>query len=186
MQRHKQDFIRMHSYPGMVAIVGTYAQGRANFMSAGWHSYLSIDPPMYGVAIAKERHTHQRIHETRRFSINFLPCDKAHFIKFFGTTSGKDTDKTKVLDAAWSLENDQYAHLDCAYLTYACELENTVPTGDHDWFIGTITSCYNPPDIFDQEGLPDLTALNIPLYLGRSTFLKADEHTHRQTVEHTS
>jgi hypothetical protein len=39
----------MHSYPGMVALVTSKFQTEANIMSAGWHSYISYEPPFMGL-----------------------------------------------------------------------------------------------------------------------------------------
>lgn len=85
----------MHSYPGMVALVTSYWNGKQNIMAAGWHTYISYDPPIYGVAIAKERYTHHLVENSKAFAINFVSERFAHYIQQSGTLSGKKTTNSK-------------------------------------------------------------------------------------------
>jgi len=171
----KIDRVKMHSYPGMVAVVGTYGQDSPNFMAAGWHAFLSIDPPMYGVAVGRERFTYQCLQHKQQFTINFLPASHAEFIQLAGSVSGEDVNK--VDEAGMQIEEAetvQAPYLKDAYLTYECTINNMVTTGDHDWVIGDITACHVDEDLFQEDGLPNFEKLNIPLYLGRSTYVTLD------------
>lgn len=178
----RKDHVKMHSYPGMVAVVGVYSEGQVNFMAAGWHSYVSMDPAMYGVAIGRGRHTYKMVKQAEMFSINFLPCDEAPFIQYSGSVSGNDVSKVDNFGQKWRLEQDIYPVLSEAYLAYECEVQQIVPTGDHDWVIGDITSCFYDEKYFGEDGLPNFEQLNIPLYLGRSTYLKLDEKVERKEI----
>lgn len=77
----KQDYVKMHSYPSMVAVVGVMAEDGPTFMAAGWHAYISMAPPMYGVAIGRQRFTYDKVVHTGRFTINFLPFKETAFIQ---------------------------------------------------------------------------------------------------------
>lgn len=63
----------MHCYPGMVAIVTVSHNGEDNVMAAGWHSYISFTPPIYGVAIGPERHTYQLVKMKEPLRLTFYP-----------------------------------------------------------------------------------------------------------------
>ncbi|MFD1733971.1 flavin reductase [Deinococcus malanensis] len=45
-------------YPGTVALVTAEHSGTRNVLSVGWHTALSADPPLYGVAVGRERGSH--------------------------------------------------------------------------------------------------------------------------------
>ncbi|MFD1736604.1 flavin reductase family protein [Bacillus salitolerans] len=91
----------MHSYPGMVSLVTSHFQGALNIMAAGWHTYLSYEPAIYGVAIAKERHTHSLVKESGEFAVHFMPGHFADKIQQSGTLSGKDTQKLETLNLVY-------------------------------------------------------------------------------------
>lgn len=60
-------------YPGTVALITAAHDGQRNVMAAGWHTALSADPPLYGVAVGRERATHALIRAGGTFGVNFLP-----------------------------------------------------------------------------------------------------------------
>ena len=64
-------------YPGTVALVTAEHAGTRNVLSVGWHTALSAEPPLYGVAVGRERATHPLIVESGRFGVNFLPFAQA-------------------------------------------------------------------------------------------------------------
>jgi len=61
-----------HAYPKLVNIVGTSYNGKINFMAVAWHTYLSFDPPLYGISIAPKRYTYKLLKESQEFNCNFL------------------------------------------------------------------------------------------------------------------
>ena len=165
----------MHSYPGMVALVTVSHNGEGNIMSAGWHSYISYDPPIYGVAIGRERHTYLLLNEAGMFAIYFLRFEIANFIQQAGVYTGFNTNK-------FEKGNMQYTKglltnapiLKDAYIAYECEVMDRNTYGDHDWFVGKIVQFYRDNDLFHDNGLPNLDELSIPLYLGRSMYTCVD------------
>ncbi|MGM7703183.1 flavin reductase family protein [Pseudalkalibacillus sp. Hm43] len=173
--RKPTDQMVMHSYPGMVAIVTVSYNGEDNVMAAGWHSYISYDPAIYGVAIGRERHTHQLVKNAGSFAINFLPYEKAEFIQQSGSYSGSDTDKFELGGISFDRGITTDAPiLHDAYVAYECKTIDVNSYGDHDWFVADITKFYRDDTLFNEKGLPDFEKLEIPLYLGRSRYLRAD------------
>lgn len=166
----------MHSYPGMVALVTAKWNGEQNIMAAGWHSYISYDPPIYGVAIAKERYTHHLIENSREFAINFVPEKFAHYIQQSGMLTGKKHNKFEEL----KMEYDQGRTVSApilkeAYIAYECKVMDQRTYGDHDWFVGEMTGFYKDGALFAENGLPNWDELSIPLYLGRSQYMLANK-----------
>lgn len=174
----------MHSYPGMVALVSVSHKGEHNIMAAGWHTYISYDPPIYGVAIGRERHSYQLVKEAGKFAINFVPFEKAELIQQAGVYSGSEHDKFEKSNIRFhhgSVTNSPV--LKDAYIAYECEVIDRHTYGDHDWFVANIVRFYRDDEKFLANGLPDFEKLSIPLYIGRSTYAKVDKDT--QFVTHT-
>ncbi len=176
--RQPTDKTVMHSYPGMVALVTVSIDGEENIMAAGWHSYISYDPPIYGVAIGRERYTYELVKKAGAFAINFLPMEKAEFIQQSGVYSGAKTNKFEV-------GNMPYDHgvktgapiLRDAYVAYECLTIDVNSYGDHDWFVGEIIQFYRDDKKFLENGLPNFNELSIPLYLGRSTYTSVNKNS---------
>ncbi|CAM3790104.1 flavin reductase family protein [Mesobacillus thioparans] len=161
----------MHSYPGMVALVTVSHKGVKNIMAAGWHTYISYEPPIYGVAIGRERHTYQLVKEAGKFAINFVPFENAALIQQAGVYSGSNIDKFETMNIRFehgSLTNSPI--LSDAYIAYECEVIDRNSYGDHDLFVANIVQFYKDQNQFLENGLPNFKKLCIPLYLGRSQY----------------
>lgn len=174
----------MHSYPGMVALVTVSYKDKTNIMAAGWHSYISFDPPIYGVAIGRERYTYDLVKNAGCFAINFLPYEKATFIQQAGVHSGESLDKF----ANGKMLYEQGITIDApiirdAYVAYECKTIDSNSYGDHDWFVGDISQCYRDEELFLDNGLPDFDKLEIPLYLGRSKYARLDRDSSVSTYK---
>ncbi|WP_246940480.1 flavin reductase family protein [Bacillus pinisoli] len=169
MLRSRQETV-MHSYPGMVALVTSSSEGKENIMAAGWHSYISYEPAIYGVAIAKERYSHSLISSSKEFGINFIPGHLAAFIQESGTLSGHEENKLAKLNYIKG-ETIDCPILSDAYVAYECKVIDQRTYGDHDWIVGEITRFHKDDSKFLDNGLPNFTELTIPLYVGRSQYL---------------
>ncbi|CAG9619364.1 flavin reductase family protein [Sutcliffiella rhizosphaerae] len=166
----------MHSYPGMVALVTASWNGQQNIMAAGWHTYISFEPPIYGVAIAKERFSHHLIRNSGEFAINFVGKDYAHYNQTSGTITGKVHNKFESLNIQYEQgKTIQAPILKEAYIAYECKVMDKQTYGDHDWFVGEMTGFYKDEGLFRKDGLPDLDKLSIPLYMGRSQYFIAND-----------
>jgi flavin reductase (DIM6/NTAB) family NADH-FMN oxidoreductase RutF len=166
----------MHSYPGMIALVTVSHDGEENIMAAGWHSYISYEPPIYGVAIGRERHTYSLLKKAGKFAINFVPLEKANLIQEAGVYSGANVNKFDIGHIGFNkgvATNAPILH--DAYVAYEMEIIDCQSYGDHDWFVGNITHFYRDNDKFLDNGLPNFEKLSIPLYLGRSLYTCVDK-----------
>jgi flavin reductase (DIM6/NTAB) family NADH-FMN oxidoreductase RutF len=172
--RTKVDHTVMHSYPGLVALVTVKANEKKNIMAAGWHTYISYEPPMYGVAIGRERYTYELIKEAGMFAINFLPFEKAEEIHKAGILTGAKTDKLATLSFEEGVETGAPILKD-AYVAYECKTNDINTYGDHDFFVADLVGFYRDEECFLENGLPNLTKLSIPLYLGKSKYMKLDD-----------
>lgn len=164
-------------YPGTVALVTVRHAGTRNVMSAGWHTALSADPPLYGVLIGRERATHPLVSASGRFALNFLRASFARAVQGAGVLSLSDgTDKFAALKL--TEDADEPLALREAYLTYLCDVHDVVVTGDHGLFVGRVREVVYDPDAYDEQFLLRGVA---PVYLGRSTYVTLDGRAGRTT-----
>ncbi|MGO4889672.1 flavin reductase family protein [Anaerobacillus sp. MEB173] len=173
----------LHCYPGLVALVTAKWNDEKNIMAAGWHSYMSYAPPIYGVAVGKERHTHHLIAKSKQFAIQFVPAKLAHYIETAGGFSGRDVDKFERLNIAYQ----QGETIDCpilseSYAVYECQVKDILPYGDHDWIVGDITKFHHDEVAFDGM-LPNLEKVQLPIYLGQSQYIIANHETKLTRIE---
>ena len=159
-------------YPGTVAVVTTAHAGERNVMSAGWHTALSAEPPLYGVAFGRTRHSHGLALAGGAMGVHFLPFERADAIAGVGSVSGRDgVDKF----ARFGLASDPGTVLDVpilrdAYLAYECRVTVVHATGDHDLVVGEVLAIHHRPEAFDARRLLDPGRVRAAVYYGRSLF----------------
>ena len=127
-------------YPEQVVIaIAKDAAGRANPVTLGWTMIVSGTPPMMAIAVAKKHYSIEAITHSKSFTIAFPSAEMAEAALFFGSRSGRDTDKFAEFDCktapAKSIDSVLLAD---AVANFECTLESQVPAGDHIVFIGQI------------------------------------------------
>jgi len=163
-------------YPKLVVIVTAASQGKANAMTAAWHSSISVNPPLYGVSISPKRFTYQLITESKEFGVNFIPLEKASIAAFIGGTSGQKMDKFGRLN----IEKEKPLRtgvpiLKDAYAAYECKLVDNKLYGDHIWMVGEIIAVHFLQEAFTSEGILDLNRIKPLLYLGSEFYATTDK-----------
>jgi flavin reductase (DIM6/NTAB) family NADH-FMN oxidoreductase RutF len=159
-------------YPGTVAVITSAHEGRRNVMSAGWHSALSSEPALYGVALGRTRHTHALVLASGAFAVHFLPFERADAIAGVGSVSGRDgLDKFARFGLAASVGTVlDVPILHDAYVAFECRVRAVHETGDHDWVVGEVVALHHRPDAFDERRMLDTGNVRPAVFYGRSTF----------------
>ena len=86
-------------YPEQVVIaIAKDKTGRANPITLGWTMIVSGNPPMMAIAVAKTHYSIEAIEHSRCFTISFPSSEMADAALFFGSHSGRDTDKLAEFD----------------------------------------------------------------------------------------
>lgn len=131
-------------YPEAVHLVIVKTpDGRYNPMSASWVMFTSLEPRMIAVSIGFQRYTYELIRSAGAFVIATPSDTMAEEVAFFGSNSGRDMDKLKELGTAVQPASE----IDCillsdACLNYECIVDDSVKSGDHMIFTGTIVATH--------------------------------------------
>ena len=127
--------------PMPVALVGTLAEGRANFMAAAWITRVTIKPPRIGVGINHRQWTHGRIQETGAFSLCFPGPELVEKTDYCGLASGRNADKSGVFDVYYGDTPGAPLIRECP-LCFEVVLDQAVDLATHTFFIGEIKAVW--------------------------------------------
>jgi len=159
-------------YPRLAAIITSRSGAKADAMAAAWNSPISMDPPLFGVAVSQKRLTCKLVLESGEFGVCFVPLDKVGLIAQVGATKGAEIDKIKAFKIA--LEDPARTSvplLKDAYLSYECKLEAHQTLGDHEWLVGRIVATHVEEGILTRQGLLKLGLVKPALYLGADRYV---------------
>jgi flavin reductase (DIM6/NTAB) family NADH-FMN oxidoreductase RutF len=165
-------------YPKVATLVTASARGKEAAMTAAWHSSISLNPPLYGIAVAPKRFTYQLITESREFGINFIPSEKASLAAAIGGTSGQQMDKF----ARFDIKKEKPLKtttpiLKDAYAAYECKLVDDKSYGDHIWIVGEIVAVHFLEEAFTPAEVLDLDKIKPLLYLGSDFYASTDKNS---------
>ena len=129
-----------------LAAVTSRWQGRANAQIAVAISAASIVPdrPRVLVQIYKENYSHDLIHRSRAFALNFLRKDQLQLIKDFGFVSGGDRDKLDAVEYTEKVTGSPVLKDCLGYLD--CRVVNGMDGGDMTCFLAEVLDGYVNPD----------------------------------------
>ena len=127
-------------YPEQVVIaIARDKNGRANPVTLGWTMIVSGEPPMMAISVYKGHYTVKCIRHSKCWTLVYPSSDMAKAALFFGSHSGRKTDKF----AEFSCKTTPAKKIDSVLLTdavanFECRLVKQIPTGDHITFIGRV------------------------------------------------
>jgi len=131
-------------YPEQVVIaIAKDKNGKANPVTLGWTMIVSGTPPMMAIAVAKKHYSIETITHSKSFTIAFPSSQMGDAALFFGSKSGRDTDKFAEFDCktepAKAIDSLLLAD---AVANFECILESQIPAGDHIIFVGKVVSSH--------------------------------------------
>jgi len=114
-------------------------QHKDNIITVAWHSPVSHEPSLYGIAIGKTRFSRKLIDKSGVFVVNFVGRELADAATKAGTVSGSHTDKF----TACKLAKEECSSVDAPRLKdclgwLECEVVEKVEVGDHIFYIGKV------------------------------------------------
>jgi len=159
------------SYPSSAVLITCMDDKRkTNIITVAWHTPLSKKPPLYGIAIAPKRYSHDLIISSDEFVVNFLSTDYVSHIHCCGTKSGRVISKIDTCKLSYeSAISIQTPRIKEAYAHIECQLYDIYQTGDHSFFIGKVTSVSSEEHAFDNQNTLKIQ-MKPTFYLGNNTY----------------
>jgi flavin reductase (DIM6/NTAB) family NADH-FMN oxidoreductase RutF len=145
--------------PMPVVLVGTRAEGKANFMAVGWCARVNGNPPMIACGIAKNHYTPKGMEESKTFSVNIPSSDLLEKTDYCGLVSGAKTDKSAVFDVFYGSLETAPMIKECP-VCLECRLARTVDLPTHYLYIGEIVGAYADERVL-KDGKPDFPAIDL-------------------------
>lgn len=126
-----------------VIVVARDSVGKANPITLGWTMFASGSPPMIAIAVAKGHYSVQAIEHSKCFTIAYPSAEMAKDALFFGSRSGRDTDKL----AQSECRTEPAKGIDSVLLTdavanFECVLESQTAAGDHVIYVGRVVAAH--------------------------------------------
>jgi flavin reductase (DIM6/NTAB) family NADH-FMN oxidoreductase RutF len=131
-------------YPEQTVVaIARDSAGKANPITLGWTMFASGSPPMMAIAVAAGHYSVKAIEHSKCFTIAYPSADMAKDALFFGSRSGRDTDKF----AQSECRTEPARRIDSLLLTEAvanfeCVLESQTPAGDHIIYVGRVVAAH--------------------------------------------
>jgi len=144
-------------------------KSRPNIITVGWHSPISIVPPLYGISLGPKRYSHELIVKSGEFVVNFPPFGLLDNVHHCGSVSGRTADKFGQTGLT-PLPSDKIKTPGIAecYLNIECRLAQKTPTGDHMWFVGEVVNIRFDERLFDNGILKEQG--DPILYMGKDLY----------------
>jgi len=132
----------LRDVPSAVAVVTVEAGGKAAGLTVDSLVSLSLEPPLVGVALARQAALHELLREAGSFALSMLAEGQEHLAQHFargvppiGLWSGIAIQPRDVGPPL----------LDGALGWIECRLEAEHGTGDHTFFVGAVTTARRGP-----------------------------------------
>ncbi len=127
----------------LVIAIAKDKDGKANPVSIGWSMIASGEPAMLAIALAPKRYSTAAIRHSKCFTIAYPSDEMTDLVMFFGTHSGRDTDKFTETGCKTSpAEKIDSCLIDDAVANFECVLESELVAGDHIIFVGKVVACH--------------------------------------------
>ncbi|MEX0845374.1 MAG: flavin reductase family protein [Balneolaceae bacterium] len=146
--------------PQPAVLVGTYYDGKPNFITISCAGITSAEPPTIYIAINHIRYSLKAIQEHKTFSVNVPSASLVKETDYCGQVSGADHDKAKECDFEIFNGTLKNAPLigQCP-INFECEVIQQISVGEQTVIIGKILESYLSEDCY-TDGLPDLRKIN--------------------------
>ena len=146
--------------PRPAILVGTYIDGKPNFLTISWAGITSADPPTMSVAVRNTRYSLKGIRDNRQFSVNVPSVNMVKETDYCGAVSGSNSDKAKECGfKVFYGELDKAPLIEQCPINIECEVLQMVALGDHSLVIGKIVESYITDQCF-TSGMPDIRKIN--------------------------
>jgi flavin reductase (DIM6/NTAB) family NADH-FMN oxidoreductase RutF len=166
---------------GPVVLITTRWRDQTDVMPAIYHTQLSRTPPLIGVAVHQQRHTHDMIRFSEQFALNFPARDLLNHTHYFGAVSGDNVGKLELARlATFRAAKIDSPLIDNCIAWIECGLEDTYRIGDHTLFVGRVLVVQAAEEAFGETWLLDDPEYKPLHYLGGDKYAVLREQLQAQ------
>ncbi|MGV8041391.1 MAG: flavin reductase family protein [Thermoanaerobaculaceae bacterium] len=164
-------------YPRLVCVVGARDDGvpTTNLAPITWATPLSTDPPLFGICLSPQTHSHALVLRTGEFSVSYLPFAFASQVAAMGRVSGRSVDKARQfgirLAEPTALATPWLAD---AYAAVECLLVDRHHFGDQTLLVGEVQAVHMATGAFDEDGVLRPEQVRALVYLGNRRYATLD------------
>jgi len=163
------------TYPAITPVITSGTLEEPNAMAAAWATPLSVEPPLYGVAVSPRRYTFELIRKYGEFGVCFLPFDLADKVLAVGSISGRKVNKFSRFGLSLQKPEKIRAPLIGESLSaLECKVVKEFRTGDHVFFVGEVVVVWVREDMVKGK-IFDFRKAKHVLYLGDGYFTTNDD-----------
>jgi flavin reductase (DIM6/NTAB) family NADH-FMN oxidoreductase RutF len=123
-----------------VVIVSTKDGEKMNFAPHGMFGIMSYEPPLLYISVIKKHMTAKIINKTGRFGVNIPNTKLLDKIKYCGSVSGIDKDKSQEFDVFYG-SSDVPMISECP-VNMNCEVYNTIDTKDMIIYVAKVIETF--------------------------------------------
>jgi flavin reductase (DIM6/NTAB) family NADH-FMN oxidoreductase RutF len=142
---------------GPVIMVTTSMNGRANVMTAAWHTMIDFAPPIVGCVIGDQSLTYDILRKTKECVINVPTVGLAKQTVGCGSTSGRKTDKFRKYRLTPVKASRVSAPLikEC-YAAFECRVKDASLAEKYNLFILEVLKAWIDPSVKHPETIHHL------------------------------
>ena len=137
-----------------------------NALAVAWTGVVCSHPPMVSISIRPDRYSHHIIRESGAFVINLVDQAHARTLDFCGVKSGREMDKLAAcgLKPAPMEKLPGACALDGFPVSLGCRVQQVIPLGSHDLFLGEVVQIRVRDDLFTPDGAMHLERAELTAY----------------------
>lgn len=140
-----------------LGIIATESGGRLNFAPHGQIGTVAPPNVIY-TSVIKEHLTARNILETGRFSVNVPTPALVDKLRFCGSNSGNDIDKSSAFEVFRG--EGGFPMIEGCPLSYVCKVVQTIEMNGFYIFLAEVEECYADEDCILEGGAFDVGAIN--------------------------
>ncbi len=127
-----------------VGLITSNGKHGHNIMACEWTHHVSYNPGLIAVCIHPGKATYENILKSKEFGVSITASDQSVLSSIAGSSSGKNTDKIKVLEELgfkfYKAKKIKTLMVEGAVLNLECKLIKKIKPGTHMIFIGEVIS----------------------------------------------
>lgn len=170
----KSNATRLMNQGGVILVSSCY-KDKQNIITLAWHTPISKNPPLIGIAIAKTHVSFELIKKSEEFIVNIPSADLLKQSIYCGTIHGDSVDKFKESKLTPKKANKliKTPLIDECIGHIECYLRDIKDIGDHGLFIGEAIGASAEEGLFNETWQIDKTKLLF--HLGGKYFTNSGE-----------